>query len=292
MKYKVLCDTFAIRQDGSKYRMQEGECIDRVTVEDHGEGKIYFCIEHTNGLELLYLNDFEVTPVWDKTDATYRVVEDCHAQLTNGWRVLNLKAGDVLTEVKPEFNKTVGLDMDKFFFFNAESIGRGQQLFNLLREQVEPVWPESRNTTANEFNRMQAMTEYESHDHEPHDHIEQKSENVTKRREPPVVVPKSLMDEAWRNAAAQLDGGVKDPIDAILDERGEPYGEVENNFQRIAHLWNGYLEAIEYHGLLPEDVTRMMQLFKMARRLVLDKPTKDSFDDGHGYLKCEERLCQ
>ena len=110
------------------------------------------------------------------------------------------------------------------------------------------------------------MTEYDSHDHEPHDHIEQKSENVT--RIDPI-----------------------DPIDAILDERGAPYGGVENNFQRIAHLWNGYLEAIEYHGLLPEDVTRMMQLFKMARRLVLDKPTKDSFDDGHGYLKCEERLC-
>ena len=81
-----------------------------------------------------------------------------------------------------------------------------------------------------------------------------------------------------------------DRIDAILAERGAAYGGVENSFGRIAKLWNGYLDAIEHHTLLPEDVARMMQLLKMARRMALDKPTQDSFDDGHGYLKCEAKL--
>jgi hypothetical protein len=139
----------------------------------------------------------------------------------------------------------------------------GDQKYYVLTKDVTPVWPEQRGTEAGEFNRMQAMADYEAHDS-----VEPKSENVTKA-EP-----------------------VKDRIDAILEERGKAYGSVEDNFQRVAHLWNGYLEALKYHELLPEDVARMMQLFKMARRLVLDKPTKDSFDDGHGYLKCEEMLCQ
>jgi hypothetical protein len=151
-----------------------------------------------------------------------------------------------------------GLNGDTIIVFKIED-----SEYWLYASDAEAVWPEKRGTEAGELNRMQAMADYEAHDS-----VEPKSENVTKA-EP-----------------------AKDRIDAILEERGKAYGGEEDSFRRIASLWNGYLEAIEYHSLLPEDVARMMQLLKMARRLVLDKPTQDSFDDGHGYLKCEERLCR
>jgi hypothetical protein len=173
---------------------------------------------------------------------------------------------------------------------------------------VTPVWPESRGTEAGEFNRMQAMADFE-----PHDSTEPKSENVT--RGVGVIRHNMPLNKDGSMPLAAITGGFgphasvatskqpnsleefnamydkpKDRIDAILEERGKPYGGVEDNFKNIATLWNGYLDCIDHHHLLPEDVARMMQLLKMARRMTMNTPTKDSFDDGHGYLKCEARL--
>ena len=80
-----------------------------------------------------------------------------------------------------------------------------------------------------------------------------------------------------------------------LDRNGQ-YGEPENNFGTIASLWGGYLKARKFipQGgyLTAEDVARMMQLFKMARRMTSKEPYPDSFVDAIGYTLCEAKCAE
>jgi len=76
-------------------------------------------------------------------------------------------------------------------------------------------------------------------------------------------------------------------IDAVAD-RGLNYGKPEDNFQRIANLWNAHLEN---RGLRSEwaltavDVANMMALMKIAR-LEHQPNHQDSWTDLAGYAAC------
>lgn len=77
-------------------------------------------------------------------------------------------------------------------------------------------------------------------------------------------------------------------------DRGVPYGGVEDNFNRIARLWNAHLfnrfdvnegGMVEIAALGPEDVAMMMALMKIAR-LEANPSHADSWVDVAGYAAC------
>lgn len=73
---------------------------------------------------------------------------------------------------------------------------------------------------------------------------------------------------------------------AVMD-RPTAYGDPEDNFARIALLWNAYLAARREPArpLNSADVALMLDLFKTAR-LANDQTHTDSWIDKAGYSAC------
>ena len=70
----------------------------------------------------------------------------------------------------------------------------------------------------------------------------------------------------------------------VTGERDAQYGGPEDNFERIATLWNAYLG--EPNKLGPEDVAIMMILLKIARLAASEYKSMDSWVDIAGYAAC------
>lgn len=68
----------------------------------------------------------------------------------------------------------------------------------------------------------------------------------------------------------------------VLQDRQNQYGGPENNFERIAQMWNGYLGT---NGIKPWDVAAMMGMLKMARARFNPKYA-DNWIDLAGYAAC------
>ena len=68
----------------------------------------------------------------------------------------------------------------------------------------------------------------------------------------------------------------------VCGQREQDYGSPENNFERIANLWNAYLGAQTVSAV---DVAMMLGLLKIAR-IKTGKGTADSFVDLAGYAAC------
>jgi hypothetical protein len=69
--------------------------------------------------------------------------------------------------------------------------------------------------------------------------------------------------------------------------REQDYGTPEDNFDRIAKLWNAYLysdKEIPAHTITAKDVSMMMSLMKIAR--VRSGGNVDCFVDLAGYAAC------
>ena len=69
----------------------------------------------------------------------------------------------------------------------------------------------------------------------------------------------------------------------INGERQDAYGNPEDNFQRIAEMWNDYLYDVLNVALQPRDVALMMALLKIAR-ISTGTATRDSYIDAAGYI--------
>ena len=76
----------------------------------------------------------------------------------------------------------------------------------------------------------------------------------------------------------------------VSGDRAKTYGNMWENHENIAQLWNGYLYNKRY--LSAEDVANMMELLKIARRK-LGGFNEDDYTDGAGYsavaLECREK---
>ena len=70
----------------------------------------------------------------------------------------------------------------------------------------------------------------------------------------------------------------------VSGERDAQYGGPEDNFNRIADLWNAYLGEPDRFG--PEDVAIMMVLLKVARLRANFSNSMDSWVDIAGYAAC------
>lgn len=76
----------------------------------------------------------------------------------------------------------------------------------------------------------------------------------------------------------------------VCGDRDGQYGSPENSFRMIAALWEPFIkEKCVSKGadvtILPEDVTAMMVLFKMAL-VATGSYTSDSWIDAAGYAAC------
>lgn len=82
----------------------------------------------------------------------------------------------------------------------------------------------------------------------------------------------------------------------IVEKRGLAYGKPENNFKRIAGLWELYVNQRESHtnvfiSITETDVAAMMVLMKVAR--LMEKPDHlDSWLDIAGYAACGAEVSQ
>ena len=70
----------------------------------------------------------------------------------------------------------------------------------------------------------------------------------------------------------------------VESDRQNSYGNPENNFQRIANLWNSYLDDPKIK-LNAVDVSAMLALLKIAR-IKSNPKHADNFIDLAGYAAC------
>lgn len=71
--------------------------------------------------------------------------------------------------------------------------------------------------------------------------------------------------------------------ECVCGQREQDYGTPEDNFGRIAKLWNAYLGDYIVNDV---DVAMMMALLKVARVKSSDGASTDSFIDLAGYAAC------
>lgn len=70
----------------------------------------------------------------------------------------------------------------------------------------------------------------------------------------------------------------------VCGQREKDYGTPENNFKRIADLWNAYTGTEQFNAV---DVSMMLGLLKIARiKTGSGSNTADSFIDLAGYAAC------
>ena len=75
----------------------------------------------------------------------------------------------------------------------------------------------------------------------------------------------------------------------VCGEREQQYGSPSDCFDKIAILWNGYLEAKGNSTLTSTDVALMMTLFKIARSLS-GQYKRDNYVDMAGYIGCAAEI--
>lgn len=71
----------------------------------------------------------------------------------------------------------------------------------------------------------------------------------------------------------------------VLKDRNSTYGTPEDNFRRIAKLWDAYAEIRPAGPETPTDVSIKMILMKIAR-LAYNPKHRDSWTDIAGYAAC------
>jgi hypothetical protein len=72
----------------------------------------------------------------------------------------------------------------------------------------------------------------------------------------------------------------------IITERAADYGDPRPNHERIAHLWNAYLEPAT--PITAHDVAMCMILVKISRAKAGSR--SDNYTDMAGYAEIAERL--
>ena len=75
-----------------------------------------------------------------------------------------------------------------------------------------------------------------------------------------------------------------------VSDRGRRYGKPEDNFSRIATLWNGWLRIRKDGELGAMDVAVMLALMKVGRIAGNGKGHIDNFVDVAGYASCAGEL--
>ena len=82
---------------------------------------------------------------------------------------------------------------------------------------------------------------------------------------------------------------VVDELNKIYKERSTSYGTPEDNFNRVASLWQSYLNGKEQGEITALDVAHMMILFKIGRTMGGANKV-DNYVDIAGYAVCAAEI--
>jgi len=74
-------------------------------------------------------------------------------------------------------------------------------------------------------------------------------------------------------------------MECVTKDRQNTYGSPEDNFKRIANLWNAYLDIPNCHQIGADDVAAMLALLKIAR-IASGNSHSDNWVDLAGYAAC------
>lgn len=96
-----------------------------------------------------------------------------------------------------------------------------------------------------------------------------------------------LMSETPDETRVQI---LNEAADLITGQRQKDYGTPEENFKRIADLWNVHLAKNLKEPITPRQVAELMMYLKLAR--TINSPTKDSYVDAAGYAGIAGELAQ
>jgi len=141
----------------------------------------------------------------------------------------------------------------------------------MIYDAEKPLFPESRGTTAQELHRM-------------HNEAEDLCPGCNDTPHPGVPCEEAVTLRGSDPAEACL----RKALDVVTGARRKSYGTPEDNFQRIANLWNSHLSEKDGAPLTPTDVAVMMILMKCAR--LQETPNHaDSWVDIAGYAACGVR---
>lgn len=72
----------------------------------------------------------------------------------------------------------------------------------------------------------------------------------------------------------------------VLGDRNTDYGDPREDFEGIALMWSGLLNAKLASRIEPLDVAMMMTALKLRRQM--HRPKDDNLIDAHGYLLTAE----
>ena len=83
---------------------------------------------------------------------------------------------------------------------------------------------------------------------------------------------------------------LENALKCVCGDRQQDYGNPEDNFQRIAHLWTAYLGTGKLLlSISPCDVAAMLALLKIAR-IGSGNAKEDNWIDLAGYAACGGEL--
>lgn len=103
-----------------------------------------------------------------------------------------------------------------------------------------------------------------------------------------------LFEEEFKNSTAKADSQtsvLEDAVQVTSGPRRRDYDSPTPNHERIARLWNAYIQSRKTDAgepLTPLDISHMMILLKLARAVYT--PTRDSYVDIAGYAQCAAQI--
>lgn len=100
----------------------------------------------------------------------------------------------------------------------------------------------------------------------------------------------SVLDFAQNHGKQKPQSALTEAMQVAGKDRSRDYGHPLDNHERIARLWNAYLDnrGKPLATLQPEEVAWMMILLKVAREQ--QTPKRDNLVDTCGYVRCIELM--
>lgn len=111
---------------------------------------------------------------------------------------------------------------------------------------------------------------------------------VEEGQEPCVSCQKSHKNN-YEQAISDREECLRKANECVNQSRKDQYGDLEDNFEKIANLWNGYLFGADDCYITAIDVANMMVLLKAARS-ASNPLYGDNYVDMAGYAACAYEL--
>ena len=114
------------------------------------------------------------------------------------------------------------------------------------------------------------------------------SAGMPENEEPCVSCQKNYKNN-YEQAMSDREKCLRSANECVNQSRKDQYGNLEDNFENIAELWNSYLFGADDRCITATDVANMMVLLKVARSAA-NPLHEDNYVDMAGYAACAYEL--